>query len=552
MLLDVNNISKFIEDKEILKNISFKLYRNDKVGIVGRNGVGKTTLLEIITSNIEADEGTVKFYSSYGYLPQDLFMEDDLYVYKLMEKTKQYGDFLKLLNKFGIKNVENQKIKHLSGGEKTKLYLITLLLKKPEVLIFDEPTNHLDYETIEWLENFINTFNGAVLMVTHDRYFLDRTVSKIFELENKSISKYSGNYSFFANEKKIKLAKEKLEYKEYIKKKRQLEIAARKHMERANRYNDMSVDDFQRGKASKIAKKSKAIISRLENIEKKEKPKISKNINIKFEPSSNKTGDILIRAENLSKSYDKPLFSNISFNIHKNSKIGLVGRNGVGKSTLLKGIVGKIPLDGNIIISPSSKIGYFSQELEELNLKSTILQELKSVNSDESYVRTLLGCMLFRRDDVYKRIENLSYGERVRVTFLKLLLEENNLLILDEPTNFLDIPTREVIEDALMDFEGSILFVSHDRYFVEKIADEIWELSNNKLIQYLGNYSYYLDKKKISQSKDDYDMESEILKLEMQLSHISFKLMNCKENEKEELEKKYLEIAETLKKVKRV
>jgi len=550
MLLDINNVSKFIGDKEILKDISFRLYKKDKVGIVGRNGIGKTTLLKVITSELEADSGSIKFYGKYGYLPQDLFIENDLFVYELMEETKKYGEFLELLNKFKLNGAEKQKVKSLSGGEKTKLYLIKLLLQNPDILILDEPTNHLDYETIEWLEGFINDFNGAVLMVTHDRYFLDKTVSKIFELEDKTIKEYSGGYTFYATQKKIELDKAMLEYEEYIKKKRQLEIAARKQMERANRYNDMSVNDFQRHKANKIAKRSKAIISRLENIEEKEKPKVPKNINIKLEGINDKTSDILIRAENLSKAYDRVLFRNISFNIYRNARIGLIGKNGVGKSTLLKGLIGKVKLNGNISIPPSTKIGYFSQELEELDTNSTILEELKKINNDESYVRTLLGCMLFRRDDVYKKIKSLSYGERVRVAFLKLILEENNLLILDEPTNFLDIPTREVIENALLDYEGAILFVSHDRYFVEKMAKEIWELSNSGLTQYLGNYSYYLEKKKQSQSNMNVDIKEEILKLEMQLSHISFKLMECKEEEKTDLEKEYFETAKKLKSLK--
>lgn len=550
MLLDVNNVSKSIKHKEILKDISFKLYRKDKIGIVGRNGVGKTTLLKIITSELEADSGNIKFYGSFGYLPQNLFVNNHMYVYELMNETNKYGDFLRLLNKFGLKGIEKQKIESLSGGEKTKLYLIKLLLKKPDILILDEPTNHMDNQTKEWLEDFINNFDVAVLMVTHDRYFLDKTITKIFELENKTMKEYKGGYTFYARQKQVELDKARREYDEYVKEKRKLEKAARKHMERANKYNNMSKNDFQRHKAAKIAKRAKAIISRLENMEEKKKPIVSKNINIKLEGSSDKISNILVRAEGLSKSYDRVLFENISFNIYRNSRIGLVGKNGVGKSTLLKGIMGKVQLEGNIYIAPFTKIGYFSQELEELNLDSTILEELKSINNDESYVRTLLGSMLFRRDDVYKKISNLSYGERVRVAFLKLILEENNLLILDELTNFLDIPTKEIIEDALLDYEGAILFVSHDRYFINKMAEEIWELSNNGITQYLGGYSYYLDKKLKSSSNERINIKEKILRLQMELSHISFKLMNCSDEEKGQLEKKYFDIEKELKKLK--
>lgn len=551
MLLNVDNISKFIKHNEILKDISFKLYRKDKVGIVGKNGIGKTTLLRILVSELESDTGHVKFYGKYGYLPQNLFIESHMYVYELMEETKKYGEFLELLNRFGLNTIEQQKIQTLSGGEKTKLYLIRLLLQNPDILILDEPTNHLDYESIEWLKNFINSFNGAVLMVTHDRYFLDKTVSKIFELEDKHITEYSGSYTFYANKKKAALDKARLEYGIYVKEKRKLEAAARKHMERANKYNNMSKDDFQRHKAAKIAKRSKAIISRLENMEEKEKPSIQKTIKIKLEGSSEKTSNILIRAEQISKTYHRTIFKNISFNIISSTRAALIGKNGVGKSTLLKSLVGKVPVEGKIYIPPSIKIGYFSQELEDLDLDCTILQEMKKTYKDESHIRTFLGCMLFRRDDVYKKIGDLSFGERVRVAFLKLMLEENHLLILDEPTNFLDIPTREIIEEALLDYEGAILLVSHDRYFVDKIATEVWELTEQGLVQYFCPYTDYLDKIKLSFSKEIIDIKEKILKLEMELSHISFKLMNCKNEEKAGLEKEYFQSLEKLKELKR-
>ena len=551
MLLNVDNISKFIKHNEILKDISFKLYRKDKVGIVGKNGIGKTTLLRILVSELESDTGHVKFYGKYGYLPQNLFIESHMYVYELMEETKKYGEFLELLNRFGLNTIEQQKIQTLSGGEKTKLYLIRLLLQNPDILILDEPTNHLDYESIEWLKNFINSFNGAVLMVTHDRYFLDKTVSKIFELEDKHITEYSGSYTFYANKKKAALDKVRLEYGIYVKEKRKLEAAARKHMERANKYNNMSKDDFQRHKAAKIAKRSKAIISRLENMGEKEKPSIQKTIKIKLEGSSEKTSNILIRAEQISKTYHRTIFKNISFNIISSTRAALIGKNGVGKSTLLKSLVGKVPVEGKIYIPPSIKIGYFSQELEDLDLDCTILQEMKKTYKDESHIRTFLGCMLFRRDDVYKKIGDLSFGERVRVAFLKLMLEENHLLILDEPTNFLDIPTREIIEEALLDYEGAILLVSHDRYFVDKIATEVWELTEQGLVQYFCPYTDYLDKIKLSFSKEIIDIKEKILKLEMELSHISFKLMNCKDEEKAGLEKEYFQSLEKLKELKR-
>lgn len=327
MLLEIKNVSKSIGDRELLKDISFKLYKNDKVALIGKNGVGKTTLLKIITSQTEKDSGSVKINGRWGYLPQNLFLRNDKnfeYVNQIVNKSESYGRFLELLRKFELNGVENRPIETLSGGEKTKLYIIKLLLQNPDILIMDEPTNHLDYETIQWLENFIKNFKGAVFIVTHDRYFLNNTVSQIFELENKTIKEYSGNYTFYYNQKKEETERIKLEYHQYINKRKELEKAARKHMEKSKRYNNMSQNDFQRHKSAKVAKRSKAIISRIKNMEEKEKPFVPKNINVKFKRDEEKTGDILIKGRKLSKSYDKVLFKDISFDLYKNKKSAVV------------------------------------------------------------------------------------------------------------------------------------------------------------------------------------------------------------------------------------
>lgn len=549
MIINVENLTKYIKHKEIFNDISFKMYKGDKVGVIGENGIGKTTLFRTIVGELEADDGRIDFYGTFAYLPQKLIF-DEISVSDFMKTTDSYTGFLEILSKFNMKNTENRKISTLSGGEKTKLYLGKLLLKNPEILILDEPTNHLEYDSIIWLEKFIKNFKGAVLMITHDRYFLDNTVSKIFEFKDKQLKEYSGNYSFYEEQKKIEYQKETLEYSEYKKQKKKLELAAKKHMDRANKYNKMSKDDFYRHKAAVIAKKSKAIISRLEKIEKKDKPIDKKTINIKFDENSNKISEVLIRAESLSKSFDKILFSNISFNICKGRKIALLGKNGVGKSTLLKALIGQEKVEGKIYITPSAKIGYFSQELKNLNFNSNILDEIKNINKDESYVRTLLGCMLFSGEDVYKKISNLSLGEMARVSFLKLILENNNLLILDEPTNFLDIPSRKVIEEALLNYNGAVFFVSHDRYFIKKIAEEIWEIDKNSLFQYLGDYDYYLSKKEQSSEKEKNNNKEEILSLEMNIAHLSFELINCKKDEKESIERRYYNAVQKLKELK--
>ncbi|MBE6083435.1 MAG: ABC-F type ribosomal protection protein [Tissierellaceae bacterium] len=554
MLLEIKNVSKSIGDRELLKDISFKLYKNDKVALIGKNGVGKTTLLKIITSQTEKDSGSVKINGRWGYLPQNLFLRNDKnfeYVNQIVNKSESYGRFLELLRKFELNGVENRPIETLSGGEKTKLYIIKLLLQNPDILIMDEPTNHLDYETIQWLENFIKNFKGAVFIVTHDRYFLNNTVSQIFELENKTIKEYSGNYTFYYNQKKEETERIKLEYHQYINKRKELEKAAREHMEKSKRYNNMSQNDFQRHKSAKVAKRSKAIISRIKNMEEKEKPFVPKNVNIKFKRDEEKTGDILIKGRKLSKSYDKVLFKDISFDLYKNKKVAIIGKNGVGKSTFLKGIIGKIKIDGEIYISPSAKIGYFSQELENLDMDMTVLDNLKRISFDESSIRNILGSLLFKGDDIYKKLWDLSYGEKVKVSFAEILLEKTNVLILDEPTNFLDIPTKEIIEDALSEYDGAILFVSHDRYFINKMAQEIWEISNEGFTKYEGGYNYYIDKKSwLNTSNSDINKKEELFKLEMELSYISFKISSCKEEKKTELERKYFDVVKKMKDIK--
>ena len=548
--MDVNNISKSIGSLKILDSISFKLYKGDKVGLIGKNGVGKSTLCKIIIGETSKDNGNISLLGKVGYLPQSIKTREDIKAEDFIGKIYDYNYLMDLLTKLNLKDLMKQNISTLSGGERTKLCFAKTMAEKPDVLLLDEPTNQLDWESMSVIEDYINKFNGAVLIISHDRFFLDRTVSQIYELENMKVNLYRGNYSFYASQKRIEKEKVLLEYEEYMKKKRALEEAARKQMERSNKYNNISVNDFQRHKASKIAKRSKAIISRLENMEEKEKPFKPKEVNIKLDQRIEKTSNVLIRATNISKSFDRLIFKDISFTIEKESRIALLGRNGSGKSTLLKTIMGKETFQGDLSISPSLKIGYLSQGLENLEADSTVIDEMKKVHSDETYIRTILGAMLFRNDDVYKNIEILSFGEKVRVAFSKLIIEDNCLLILDEPTNFLDIPTSEAIEEALLSYKGAILFVSHDRFLVKKLAKEIWELESKKLIKYLSGYDYYLRKKDETESSAEKNVKEEILALEMRLSHISFKLLSCSETDKKILESEYFKIAEKLRNLK--
>lgn len=551
LLLDVNNVYKSIGPIDLLESISFKLYKGDKSGIIGVNGSGKSTLIKTITGEIKVNKGNVNTFGKIGYLPQNLYFSKNIKVKDFLENIFDYNEFLKTLNSFEFKLDEllNQNINTLSGGEKTKLYLAKIIANDPDILLLDEPTNNLDWQSIEIVEEYINQFKGGVLLISHDRHFLDHVVTEIYELDNKKLKKYSGNFSFYANEKRLEKERAKIEYEEYIKTKRKLEEAARIQMERANKYNDISKDDFQRHKASKIAKRSKAIISRLEDMDIQERPFKPKEVNIKIDSINEKTSTFLVRGTNISKTYDKTIFKNLSFQIKNGNRIALIGKNGSGKSTLLKAILGIENISGNISISPSTKIGYFSQEIDTLNWENTILEELKQIQIDETYIRTMLGSMLFRRDDVYKRIGDLSFGEKVRVAFTKLVMSENNLLLLDEPTNFLDIPTREAIELALLNYNGAILFVSHDRYFINKVAKEIWSIDNETMTVYLGNYEYYLSKRN-SPQKSEHNLNEKILALEMELSHLSFKLLSSTEEEKKSLDEKYIQLAKELTKLK--
>lgn len=551
MLLNVNKVTKYVKDKKLLDNVSFKLYKNEKLGVIGDNGAGKSTLLKIIMSHISFDDGYVKKYGRIGYLPQDFSIDEEKTVEEFLKDYEMDGELMAILKSLKLKDKYSQKIITLSGGEKTRLYFAGIILSKPKILILDEPTNHMDYEGINWLEKYVSKFEGGIIVVSHDRYFLDKTVSKILELDDGKTKEYSGNYSFYKEAKDKEFERAVMEYERYKKERKKLEEAARKHMERANRYNNMSQADFYRGKAAKIAKKAKSIKSRVDHMQERNKPQKSARINLSFDNKKEKSGNILVSGENLKKSYRKTVFENISFEIAKQKRIGILGSNGVGKTTLLKAIVGREEIEGNLFISSGVKIGYFSQELKNLDDNLSVLEELKKIDKDESYVRTLLGSMLFKDEDVFKGIKDLSLGEKVRIIFLKLVLGEHNLLILDEPTNFLDIKSREKIEEALLDYNGAILFVSHDRYFIRKMAQEIWDMEKGGLTRYLGDYEYYLEKKNAKNKNENGIKKEKILTLEMELSNISFKLLSCKDTEKEELEKRYFEISKTLRDLKR-
>jgi len=454
MLLSVNSITKYIKEKKILDEISFKIYNGERIGMVGDNGVGKSTLIKIIIDEISTDGGYVEKYGQIGYLPQDFVMDEEKVVEEFLKEYQSDEELIPILKRLNLKGKYDHRIETLSGGEKTRLYFARLILSKPELLILDEPTNHLDYEGIIWLQELLSAFDGGVLVVSHDRYFLEKAVSKIWEMDKGSIKEYIGSYSSYKEAKEREFERELLEYAKYKKEKRKLEIAARKLMERSNKYNDLSENDFQRGKAAKIAKRSKSIISRVTQMEEMKRPEQPSKINLFFEEEGKKTGNILVRAESLEKSYKILLFKNISFEIHKNKRIAIVGKNGVGKTTLLKGIVGIEELSGKCVISPSTKIGYFSQELKNLDEDLTVLEEVKKVERDQAHARNLLASMLFKEADVFKQIKNLSLGEKVRIIFLKLVLFHHDSERTDIEIDAIEKQAQSTFKDCIAAREG--------------------------------------------------------------------------------------------------
>ena len=541
--INVSNISKAYLDKEILKDVSFTVNNNDRIGIVGRNGCGKTTLMKIILGEVLPDKGNIDIKSSIGYLPQANEF-DNMNLSNIMDNRGLSKDIRKLIQVFELEKLKDKDITLLSGGEKTKFLFVKAVMNKPELLLLDEPTNFLDWKSIEIMENFLREYKGAIVTISHDRVFLDTIVDEILEINKGELNRYRGNYSSYKEQKEKEEEREKIEYIKYKKKQKALRETAQGIMDKANKLNATSQNDYLRGRNRKLAKRSKSILKRIEKLQELDKPFIEKEVYISFDEADSNS-PILINGENITKSFDRLLFKDINFQINKGKKIALIGDNGTGKSTLINIILDKTEYDGNIRINASTKIGYLSQEFEGFNFESTVIDEMKKVTDDLSLIRNTLGQLMIRDDDIYKKFNQLSFGEKVRVALAKLLMQEYNMLILDEPTNFLDIPTKELIEEAIEEYDNAILFVSHDRYLVKNLANEIWELKDKKLNIYLGNYDYYTSK-----TQEEPKEKVDVLMLEMKLADLSYKLSTAKEDEKEELEKEYFDAARQLREFK--
>ncbi|MFZ2845531.1 multidrug ABC transporter ATP-binding protein [Lactococcus chungangensis CAU 28 = DSM 22330] len=531
ILLQGNNISRTFGADVLFEKINFTIQDNSRVSLVGRNGAGKSTLLKIIADVETPSSGEISKTKNLtmSYLAQETNFSSEQTIYdemlsvfeeqigqekQLRQMEAQMGelsgaDLSSLMTRYDsltetfrqnkgftyesdIKNVLNgfkfdesfwaQSVSSLSGGQKTRLALAKILLENPSFLILDEPTNHLDIETLLWLENYLKNYRGAILIVSHDRYFLDKVTTETLELSRGKLEKYVGNYSQYIKLKAEKLATQAKQYD-----KQQKEIA--------------SLEDFVNRNLARASttKRAQSRRKKLEKMARLDQPLANeKSAHFTFSPAI-ESGNVVLTVENGAVGYDKEVLSSpINLDERKYDSIAIVGPNGIGKSTLIKSIVGKIPLiEGTVNLGANVAMGYYDQEQRDLTPSNTVLEELWKDHSlvPEVEIRNRLGAFLFSGDDVQKAVGMLSGGEKARLLLAKLSMQNDNFLVLDEPTNHLDIDSREVLENALIDFDGTLLFVSHDRYFINRVADKVLEISAEGSKLYLGDYDYYLEKK---------------------------------------------------------
>lgn len=533
ILLQLNNVSKSFDGEEIFSDVHFEVKSHEKIGIVGRNGAGKSTLMKIIAGVDGYDSGNVSKIKNLkvGYLTQQMTLDTDHTVWEEMSKpfahlkqmeqemqaetnwladhADEYeSDIFKehmaryeaLSNQFErlegyqfeskIKTVLhgldfneedfNRPVNDFSGGQKTRLSLAQMLLSEPDLLLLDEPTNHLDMETTQWLEDYLNYFKGAIVIISHDRFFLDKTVNQIYDVALGAVQHYVGNYSKFITQRDQYYQKRMQEYERQQAEIKRLETFVEKNITRAS--------------TSGMAKSRRKVLEKIERID---KPMLdARSANIQFDFDRN-TGNDVYHIRNLEIGYAEPVIAPITMEISKGNHLAVIGPNGIGKSTFIKTVADRIPkLGGQIIHGANLRVGYYDQKQAEFKSNKTILDYVwdQYPTMPEKDVRAVLGRFLFVQDDVKKIINDLSGGEKARLQLALLMLERNNVLILDEPTNHLDIDSKEMLEQALQDFEGTLIFVSHDRYFINQLANKVFDMQPDGGTVYAGNYQYYLDK----------------------------------------------------------
>lgn len=575
ILLQVQQISKFFGAEVILDNIKLEVKTGDRIALVGRNGAGKSTLLKIIAGKMSYDGGTISKPKSVeiGYLAQNTGLESSKTIWDEMLSVfdslrKMEADLRKMELRLGEPELYNDPEKYqalmtdydtlqhtfkesggytyeaeirsvlnglrfypedyeveiasLSGGQKTRLALAKLLLAKQDILVLDEPTNHLDIETLAWLETYLQNYHGSLLIVSHDRYFLDKVVNQVYEISRTKIDYYKGNYSSFVNQKQAKLEQM---WKEFDKQQKQIA-----------KLEDFVARNIVRASTTKRAQSRRKQLEKMDVLGRPQGDEKAAHFGFQFEKQ---TGKDVLMVDQLSIGYakDKRIASNLTFEMKRQDSLALVGPNGIGKSTLLKTLIRDIPaLSGEFHFGAGVKIGYYDQEQAKLTSNKTVLMELWDdyPELNEVNVRTTLGNFLFSDDDVLKNVQSLSGGEKARLALAKLALLEANVLILDEPTNHLDIESKEVLEAALIDFEGTILFVSHDRYFINRIASKIVELASEKATVFLGDYDYYQEKLAEEKELARLDAEDRRKKGEQVEATASVKKLNYQEEKEQQ------------------
>ncbi|HIX78165.1 MAG TPA: ABC-F family ATP-binding cassette domain-containing protein [Candidatus Fusicatenibacter merdavium] len=533
MILACQNISKAFGTNEILKNASFHIEEREKAALVGINGAGKSTLLKIIVGEMSADSGEVILSKgkSLGYLAQHQDLTGDLTIYQEVLQAKQYlidienklrdlelemkheqgeqleermAAYTRLSHTFELENgyayrsevvgvlkglgfdeeAFDKKISELSGGQKTRVALGRLLLTKPDIILLDEPTNHLDMESISWLEGYLMNYSGAVLIVSHDRYFLDRVVTKIVEIDAGKVMTFEGNYSAYSQKKAML---REAAYHAWMNQQQEIH-----HQEEVI----TKLKSFNREKSIRRAESREKMLEKMEVLDKP--TEVRSDMRIRLEPRVVSGNDVL-KVSHLSKRFPgQQLFTDLNFEIHRGERVAIIGNNGTGKTTILKILNGVVKPDGGEVeLGTKVQIGYYDQEHQVLHMEKTIFQEISDAYPylTNTEIRNVLAAFLFTDDDVFQPIHTLSGGERGRISLAKLMLSNANFLILDEPTNHLDIVSKEILEQALRDYTGTVLYVSHDRYFINQTATRILELTNQNLVNYIGNYDYYLEKK---------------------------------------------------------
>ncbi|MDQ0163660.1 ATP-binding cassette subfamily F protein 3 [Bacillus alveayuensis] len=598
ILLQLNQVTKYFGSNLILSNIKLEVQTRDKIALVGRNGAGKSTLLKIISGELSYDSGEIIKPKdiSIGFLAQNTGLEstksiwdemltvfsdirqlekdmrkleeqmstcdpsrnpsayerllkeydDMLYTFKEKGGYQYEADIRSILHGLGFQEYSyDTPISSLSGGQKTRLALGKLLLTKPDLLVLDEPTNHLDIETLQWLEQYLQSYQRAVLIVSHDRYFLDKVVNIVYEISHTECTKYVGNYSRYLKQKAEKYERELKLYE-----KQQDEIA---------RMKDFIQRNLARASTTKRAQSRRKMLEKMDVIDKPQGDEKSAQFSFEIEKQS---GHDVLKAKNISVTYDgkSPIISDVSFSITRGEVIALIGPNGIGKSTLLKAIVKRIkPFSGEFQFGANVTIGYYDQEQADLTSNKCVLDELwdEYPQKTEKEIRTILGNFLFSGDDVMKNVSSLSGGEKARLALAKLMMQKANFLILDEPTNHLDLDSKEVLENALIDYPGTILFVSHDRYFINRIATKVFELSKDGITEYLGDYDYYVSKKeemeelqKLEQQKETIITTTNELAKQGKLSYEKEKELKKRERQRqrkiEEMEKEIARLEEKI------